>query len=64
MVDAARDILKPGVSALELGQAAIAAGNGTNKGLEHFYLAHGVGTDSAEMPRSAPTSGDDFDACR
>ena len=62
VVDAARDVLKPGVSALELGQAAIDANHGTKPWLEHFYLAHGVGTDSAEMPLVGTDLGDDFDA--
>ena len=62
VVAAARDILKPGVSALELGQAAIAANNGVKPWMEHFYLAHGIGTDSAEMPLIGTDLGDDFDA--
>jgi Xaa-Pro dipeptidase len=62
VVDAARDILKPGVSALELGRAAIAANNGVKPWMEHFYLAHGIGTDSAEMPLIGTDLGDSFDA--
>ena len=62
VVDAARDILKPGVSALELGRAAIAANNGVKPWMEHFYLAHGIGTDSAEMPLIGTDLGDAFDA--
>jgi Xaa-Pro dipeptidase len=62
VVDAARDILKPGVSALELGRAAIAANDGTKPWMEHFYLAHGIGTDSAEMPLIGTDLGDSFDA--
>jgi Xaa-Pro dipeptidase len=62
VVDAARDVLKPGVSALELGQAAMEADNGNRPWLEHFYLAHGIGTDSAEMPLIGTDLGDDFDA--
>jgi Xaa-Pro aminopeptidase len=62
VVAAARDILKPGVSALELGQAAIAANNGVKPWLEHFYLAHGIGTDSAEMPLIGTDLGEGFDA--
>ena len=58
---AARDILKPGVSALELGRAAIAANDGVKPWMEHFYLAHGIGTDSAEMPLIGTDLGDDFD---
>ena len=62
VVDAARDILKPGVSALELGRAAIAANDGGKPWMEHFYLAHGIGTDSAEMPLIGTDLGDGFDA--
>jgi Xaa-Pro dipeptidase len=62
VVDTARDILKPGVSALELGRAAIAANDGVKPWLEHFYLAHGIGTDSAEMPLIGTDLGDSFDA--
>jgi len=50
VVDAALDVLKPGVSALELGSTAIDANGGVRPWIEHFYLAHGVGTESAEMP--------------
>ena len=62
VVDAAWDILKPGVSALELGRAAIAANDGVKPWLEHFYLAHGVGTESLEMPLVGTDLGDAFDA--
>jgi len=61
VVGAARDILKPGVSALELGRAAIAANNGVKPWMEHFYLAHGIGTDSAEMPLIGTDLGEAFD---
>jgi Xaa-Pro aminopeptidase len=61
VVAAARDILKPGVSALELGRAAIAANDGKKPWMEHFYLAHGIGTDSAEMPLVGTDLGEDFD---
>ena len=62
IVDAARNILKPGVSALELARAAVAANNGVKPWMEHFYLAHGIGTDSAEMPLIGTDLGDAFDA--
>ncbi len=61
VVAAARDILKPGVSALELGRAAIAANDGVKPWMEHFYLAHGIGTDSAEMPLIGTDLGEEFD---
>lgn len=61
VVDAVREICKPGVSALELGRAAIAANGGTKPWIEHFYLGHGVGTDSAEMPMVGTDLGGEFD---
>ena len=61
VVDAALDILKPGVSALQLGKAAIEANDGIRPWIEHFYLAHGVGTDSAEMPLIGTDFGEQFD---
>jgi Xaa-Pro dipeptidase len=61
VVDAALEILKPGVSALELGRVAIEANGGTRPWIEHFYLAHGVGTESAEMPLIGTDLGEKFD---
>jgi Xaa-Pro aminopeptidase len=61
VVDAALDILKPGVSALQLGKVAIDANDGVRPWIEHFYLAHGVGTDSAEMPLIGTDFGEQFD---
>jgi Xaa-Pro dipeptidase len=61
VVDAALSILKPGVSALQLGRAAIEANDGVRPWIEHFYLAHGVGTDSAEMPLIGTDFGEHFD---
>ena len=60
-VDAALDVLKPGVSALTLGNAAIDANDGVRPWIEHFYLAHGVGTESAEMPLIGTDLGERFD---
>jgi Xaa-Pro dipeptidase len=61
VVDAALDVLKPGVTALELGKAAIDANDGARPWIEHFYLAHGVGTESAEMPLIGTDLGAGFD---
>ena len=61
VVDAALDILKPGVSASQLARAAIEANDGVRPWMEHFYLAHGVGTDSAEMPLIGTDFGEQFD---
>jgi Xaa-Pro dipeptidase len=61
VVDAALDILKPGVSALQLCDAATQANDGVRPWIEHFYLAHGVGTESAEMPLIGTDLGEQFD---
>jgi Xaa-Pro dipeptidase len=64
VVEAVLALCKPGVSALDLGRAAIdadAAHGGGRPWIEHFYLAHGVGTDSAEMPLVGTDLGDAFD---
>jgi len=61
VVDAALGVLAPGVSATALGHAAIEANDGVRPWIEHFYLAHGVGTDSAEMPLVGTDLGAEFD---
>ena len=61
VVDAALEILKPGVSALQLGKTAIEANDRVRPWIEHFYLAHGVGTESAEMPLIGTDLGEAFD---
>ncbi len=61
VVDAALAVLKPGVSALDLCSAAIEANHGVRPWIEHFYLAHGVGTESAEMPLIGTDFGEAFD---
>ncbi len=61
VVDAALEVLKPGASALELGTAAIEANDGIRPWIDHFYLAHGVGTESAEMPLIGTDLGEKFD---
>jgi Xaa-Pro aminopeptidase len=61
VVDAALDILKPGVSARQLGEAAIEANGGARPWIDHFYLAHGIGVDSAEMPLIGTDLGERFD---
>lgn len=61
VVDAALEVLEPGVSALELGRAAIAANDGVRPWIDHFYLAHGVGVESAEMPLIGTDLGEKFD---
>jgi Xaa-Pro dipeptidase len=61
VVEAVLERCQPGTTALELGQTAIAANEGVKPWIEHFYLAHGVGTDSAEMPLIGTDLGASFD---
>ncbi|UDY35055.1 M24 family metallopeptidase [Dermatobacter hominis] len=53
---------RPGATAAEVARAAIDAEGGTRPWVEHFYLAHSVGTDSAEMPMIGTDLGEAFDA--
>ena len=61
VMSAVAERCKPGATALELARAATAANGGVRPWIEHFYLAHGVGTDSAEMPMIGTDLGDAFD---
>jgi Xaa-Pro dipeptidase len=62
VVQAVLDVCKPGVTALELCRAAIVANGGRRPWIEHFYLSHAVGTDSAEAPMIGTDLGEEFDA--
>jgi Xaa-Pro aminopeptidase len=60
IVDRCLDVLKPGATAGDLVRAACA--NGARRPwLPHLYLAHGIGTNSAEMPLVGTDLGADFD---
>ena len=60
-VDRALSRVKPGATALDLVDAA-SEPDGARPWLSYFYLAHGIGTDSAEMPFVGTDLGDAFDA--
>jgi Xaa-Pro dipeptidase len=60
IVDRCLDVLKPGATAGDLVRAA-STGEGQRPWLPHLYLAHGIGTNSAEMPLVGTDLGDDFD---
>jgi Xaa-Pro aminopeptidase len=60
-VDRALARVKPGATAADLVDAARAP-DGRRPWLSYFYLAHGIGTDSAEMPFVGTDLGDAFDA--
>ena len=60
-VDRALTRVKPGATAADLVEAA-RDHDGRRPWLSYFYLAHGIGTDSAEMPFVGTDLGDAFDA--
>ncbi len=64
VVAAASAQLRPGSSAHDVTEAADevgAAGAGSRPWLEHLYLGHGIGMDSAETPLIGTDLGSDFD---
>jgi Xaa-Pro dipeptidase len=60
VVDRCLDVLKPGASAGDLVRAA-SVNRSRRPWLPHLYLAHGIGTNSAEMPLVGTDLGADFD---
>jgi Xaa-Pro dipeptidase len=56
------DVTRAGATAADLTAAAIEANGGTKPWLPHFYLGHGLGIDSAEMPYVGSDIGEAFDA--
>jgi Xaa-Pro aminopeptidase len=59
-VDRCLDVLKPGTSAGDLARAA-QTDEARRPWLPHLYLAHGLGTNSAEMPLVGTDLGTEFD---
>jgi Xaa-Pro dipeptidase len=60
IVDRCLEVLKPGATGADLVRAATTDG-GRRPWLPHLYLAHGIGTNSAEMPLVGTDLGDEFD---
>lgn len=60
IVDRCLDVLKPGATAGDLGRAA-SADEPRRPWLPHLYLAHGIGTNSAETPLVGTDLGAEFD---
>ncbi|MFT5201601.1 MAG: Xaa-Pro dipeptidase [Candidatus Aldehydirespiratoraceae bacterium] len=58
---ATNEAVKPGATLGDVGRAAIAANDDTRPWLPHFYVAHGVGLESAEMPMVGSDLGQEFD---
>jgi Xaa-Pro aminopeptidase len=61
VMDAVLGWCRPGATGRDLTRAATAANGGERPWVAHFYLAHGVGTDSAEPPLIGTDLGDAFD---
>jgi Xaa-Pro aminopeptidase len=59
-IDTVLEVTKPGATAHDLTRAAGTV-YGRRPWLAHLYLAHGTGTDSAEMPFVGTDLGEDFD---
>ncbi len=56
------EAIEPGATLKDVAQQAIAVNGGTRPWLPYFYLAHGVGLESAEMPMIGTDLGDEFDS--
>jgi Xaa-Pro dipeptidase len=61
IVDRVLAVTKPGATGSDLARAA-GERNGRRPWLSYFYLAHGIGTDPAEMPLIGTDLGNEFDA--
>ena len=61
IIAACYDAIKPGETLGDVARQAVAANGGTRPWLPYFYVAHGVGLDSAEMPMIGTDLGDEFD---
>ena len=62
IMGAVLDVTKAGATAADLTGAAIGAAGGIKPWMPHFYLGHGLGIDSAEMPYVGSDIGEAFDA--
>ena len=61
IVDRVLAVTRPGATGADLARAA-GERNGRKPWLPYFYLAHGIGTDPAEMPLIGTDRGTEFDA--
>jgi Xaa-Pro aminopeptidase len=62
VLDAALGVTRAGARNSDLTAAATQANGGKKPWLPHFYLGHGLGIDSAEMPFVGSDIGEEFDA--
>ena len=61
VMDASLAAIGPGATLAEVGRAATEVARGAVPWLPHFYLAHGLGVESAEMPMVGTDLGEGFD---
>lgn len=61
VVDRVLAAVEPGATGLDLTRAAREGEPGRKPWLDHFYLIHGLGTESAEMPLIGTDLGEQFD---
>jgi Xaa-Pro dipeptidase len=59
--EAVTAVMRAGVTGADLTRAAMAVCGGSRPWMSHFYLGHGLGLDSAEMPFVGSDLGDEFD---
>ena len=62
IMDAVLGVTRAGATAADLTGAAVEAAGGVKPWMPHFYLGHGLGIDSAEMPYVGSDIGEAFDA--
>jgi Xaa-Pro aminopeptidase len=62
IMEAVLGVTRAGATAADLTAAAIEAAGGVKPWMPHFYLGHGLGIDSAEMPYVGSDIGEAFDA--
>jgi Xaa-Pro aminopeptidase len=60
--DAVTEVMHAGATGADLTHAAMAVCGGARPWMPHFYIGHGLGLDSAEMPFVGTDLGDEFDA--
>ena len=61
VMDTSLAAIGPGATLAEVGRAATEVARGAVPWLPHFYLAHGLGVESAEMPMVGTDLGEGFD---
>jgi Xaa-Pro aminopeptidase len=62
IMGAVLDVTRAGAKAADLTAAAIGVAGDEKPWMPHFYLGHGLGIDSAEMPYVGSDIGEEFDA--